>query len=153
MADGTWIPEDEWRTVVEHVPIVSVDLVVVSDDGVVLGKRSNEPAKGEWFVPGGRVHKNERLEAAARRIADTELGVSIAIEEYVGVYEHLYDVAETGAEDGKHYVAHAFVVEPRGEVSAGDDQHEAVRAFTDLPENLHEYTRRCLADAGVLNPG
>ena len=54
-----WIPDDGWRTIGRNVPVVSVDLLVLTDDGVVLAKRTNEPAKGEWFVPGGRVRKGD----------------------------------------------------------------------------------------------
>jgi colanic acid biosynthesis protein WcaH len=49
------IPDDEWCTIVANVPLVSVDLVIEHDDGVLLGKRENEPAKNEWVVPGGTV--------------------------------------------------------------------------------------------------
>jgi len=52
-----WISEKEWRIIVQNIPVVSVDLIVLHKGGVVLGKRCNEPAKGEWFVPGGRVRK------------------------------------------------------------------------------------------------
>jgi colanic acid biosynthesis protein WcaH len=53
--DDTWISGDDWETIVASVPIISVDLVVSRDGGVVLGRRTNEPAKGDWVVPGGRV--------------------------------------------------------------------------------------------------
>ena len=52
-----WIPDSVWSDIVEHVPIPSVDLLVVTDNGLLLAKRQNEPAKGEWFVPGGRIQK------------------------------------------------------------------------------------------------
>ena len=41
------IPDDEWQTIVANVPLVSVDLVIEHDGGVLLRKRENEPAKGE----------------------------------------------------------------------------------------------------------
>ena len=50
--DDRWIPSEEWA-VVDNVPLVSVDLVAKHDGGVLLGRHENEPAKGEWFVPGG----------------------------------------------------------------------------------------------------
>jgi hypothetical protein len=34
---GDWIQPREWEIIVRNVPIVSVDLVVCSPDGVVLG--------------------------------------------------------------------------------------------------------------------
>jgi len=59
-----WIPEEEWATIVEHAPIESVDLAVECPAGIVLGQRANASAKGEWFVPGGRVQKGATLEEA-----------------------------------------------------------------------------------------
>ncbi|QIO20876.1 NUDIX domain-containing protein [Haloarcula sp. JP-L23] len=77
------IPDEEWKTIVQSVPLVSVDLVVRTGEGIVLLKRTNEPAKGEWFVPGGRVRKGERLREAVHRVARTELGVDVTIESLV----------------------------------------------------------------------
>ena len=74
-----WISEDDWNTIVSQVPIVSIDLVVLCDDGVLLGKRENEPAKGEWFVPGGRVRKSETLVEAVDRVGQQELGTEVEI--------------------------------------------------------------------------
>lgn len=142
-----WIPEDEWESIVENAPIVSVDLVVECPEGVVLGKRSNEPAKGEWFVPGGRVQKGERLEAAVHRIADEELGTDVEIREELGVFEHFYETSEVGCE--KHYVAHGFHVWTEETVFDPDGQHEGIAVFEGLPTSLHEYVREYLDAAGI----
>ena len=64
------ISDDEWETIVANVPLVSVDLVIKHDDGVLLGKRENEPGKGEWFVPGGTVFKNEPRTNAVHCVAN-----------------------------------------------------------------------------------
>jgi len=145
------IPADEWETIVRNVPIVSVDLVVLSVDGVVLGKRENAPAKGEWFVPGGRVHKHERLTEAVYRVAREELGVVVEITEQLGAYEHLYHTAEMDTVDGKHYLANGFVVETDVSIEEFelDSQHGDIRAFDsdNLPMNLHQYTAAYLRDA------
>lgn len=103
---------EEFLEVVERTPLVSIDLIVRRNDGrVLLGKRTNEPAKGFWFVPGGRIHKNERIEAAFRRICEAELGKAFAISDakFLGVFEHLYatNFAEKpGIET--HYVVLAY---------------------------------------------
>lgn len=144
------IPLPEWTSIVEHVPIVSVDLLVVYDGSIVLGKRQNEPAKGEWFVPGGRVHKHERLEAAVHRVAREELGVTVTIQERLGVYEHLYHDAEIEGVNGKHYLANGFVVEAEERPEISDDQHEQIRLFDSLPDSLHEYVQAYIEDAGTL---
>jgi len=146
-----YLPEETWETVVRSVPLVSVDLVVHHDGGVVLGKRTNEPAKGEWFVPGGTVHKHERLEDAVYRIAQDELGVDVTIDRRLGVYEHFYEVADVEDADGKHYVPIGFEVTSESETLAPDDQHADLRVFEPPIEiELHPYVREYLGDAGVL---
>ena len=148
------IPADEWEVIVRNVPIVSVDLVVRHDGGVVLGKRTNRPALGEWFVPGGTVLKHERLLDAVHRVAQEELGVTVRIERRLGVYEHFYDVADLPDVDGKHYVPVAYVVRTTEESAdfRPDDQHAAIRTFHSPFEelDLHPYIRTYLEDAGLL---
>jgi colanic acid biosynthesis protein WcaH len=141
-----WIPDEEWETIVENVPVVSVDLVVECPEGIVLGTRTNEPAKGEWFVPGGRVRKGERLEAAAHRIADEELGVSGEIQEALGAFEHFYETSAVGC--SKHYVAHGYHVRTEATTFTPDGQHSEVAVFEEPPSELHEYVAAYLAEAG-----
>lgn len=47
MTDDGWIPSDTWTDIIRYVPIVSVDLIILVNSGMILGKRANEPAKGE----------------------------------------------------------------------------------------------------------
>lgn len=149
---GRPIPEETWRSIVRHVPIVSVDLVVCDGDSVVLGRRTNDPAKGEWFVPGGRVRKHERLDKAVHRVATEELGTPVAIDHQLGVYEHRYDVAEFDGINGKHYIAIGYVVTPINDEIKPDDQHDVYRRFTPPFDsiNLHPYVEEYLSDAGLL---
>ena len=64
-----------FKTVIENTPLVSIDLCLVCDGQLLLGKRNNDPLKGEWFTPGGRIHKNETWQDALLRIAEVELGL------------------------------------------------------------------------------
>ncbi|MFC4195069.1 NUDIX domain-containing protein [Novosphingobium lubricantis] len=64
------LPLDTFLRVVDATPLIAIDLIVPNEDGgYLLGHRVNRPAQGFWFVPGGRIHKNERLDDAFRRIA------------------------------------------------------------------------------------
>ena len=145
------IPDDEWATVARSVPIVSVDLVVVRDGRVALGKRRNEPAKGEWFVPGGRVQRTERLADAVHRVAEADLGLDVTIDRRLGVYEHFYGVADVADAGGKHYVLVGFRVTAAPGAVRADDQHDGFEWFAPPFEfESHPYVRDCLADAGLL---
>ncbi|MGB9953261.1 GDP-mannose mannosyl hydrolase [Haloarcula marismortui] len=142
------IPPSEWQVIVKNVPLVSVDLVVEYDGGILLGKRENEPAKGEWFVPGGTVLKNETRTEAAHRVAEEELGESVVIDECLGTYEHFYDTSEIGSVDSKHYVATAYRChleydEPN---FSGDDQHSSLDVFYPPFSDLHLYVERYFDD-------
>jgi len=151
---GGPVPDDDWETVVQHVPLVSVDLVVRHRGGVVLGERTNEPVKGEWFVPGGTARKGERLREAVDRVARAELGVRVTVDRRLGVYEHFYDVSEFPGVDAKHYVPVGFLVtaDPDDALDP-DDQHAAVRRFTPPFDgvDLHPYVAAYLTDAGLLS--
>jgi colanic acid biosynthesis protein WcaH len=136
----------EWRAIVENVPLVSVDLVIEHDGGVLLGKREIEPAKGEWFVPGGTVLKNEVRTEAVHRVAEEELGESVFIDDCLGTYEHFYDTSEIEGVDSKHYVATAYrcQLEHDDPDLSGDDQHSMLEVFHPPLNDLHPYVERYL---------
>lgn len=88
------LPRDDFAHVLRATPLVSIDLIVRDESGrVLVGLRRNRPAQGYWFVPGGRIHKDEILDAAFLRISKDELGRSFSRGDatLLGVYEHLYD--------------------------------------------------------------
>ena len=150
------LPSAQWLEVVARTPLVSIDLIVHDAAGrVLLGWRRNRPAQHSWFVPGGVVRKDESLDAAFARIAQTELGVvlSRAQAEFVGVFEHRY-ADNFAAADG--ITTHYVVLAHRVRLAAlperpGDDQHGAFRAF-DVDElradaAVHPYTRAYFTEA------
>jgi len=54
----------------EH-PIVGVSAVIFVDKSVLLVRRKQEPAKGQWSLPGGAVELGEGiLEALARELLE-----------------------------------------------------------------------------------
>jgi len=130
---GHAVPGDgPFLEVVRRTPLVSIDLIVTNPDGaVLLGLRANEPARGTWFVPGGRIRKDERIDAAFTRIARAELGCSLARADaaFVGVFEHFYPTNFAGEPGwGTHYVVLAHRVPwPAGAAPVADAQHGALK--------------------------
>ncbi|STM16409.1 GDP-mannose mannosyl hydrolase [Escherichia coli] len=75
-----FLRQEDFATVVRSTPLVSLDFIVENSRGeFLLGKRTNRPAQGYWFVPGGRVQKDETLEAAFERLTMAELGLRLPI--------------------------------------------------------------------------
>ena len=103
----------EFRKVVSLTPLVSLDFIVVdSKNNVLLGKRKNNPAKDMWFVPGGRIFKNEAIFDAQKRILLNEIGGSceqIKVQFY-GVFEHFYRDSAFDECMDTHYVVLAHKV-------------------------------------------
>jgi colanic acid biosynthesis protein WcaH len=66
---------ESFAAVVRLTPLVSIDLIVRDrQERVLLGRRTHPPARGWWFVPGGRIRKDERLSDATARLLAEELG-------------------------------------------------------------------------------
>jgi colanic acid biosynthesis protein WcaH len=83
----------DFRGVVRNTPLIAIDLVITDSFGAILmGRRANEPGRGTWFVPGGRIRKDERIAGAFERIIKTETGLARKLTEsqFGGVYEHFY---------------------------------------------------------------
>ena len=70
------LPQHEYEAIRRAIPIACVDLVIINANReVLLVRRVNEPARGEWWFPGGRVHLNQTRENAAKRILLKECGL------------------------------------------------------------------------------
>lgn len=150
------LPAETFRTVVEATPLVSIDLVVQNTRReILLGERINRPAQGYWFVPGGRILKNEELDSAFRRLTLTELGRAFERQEaqLLGIYEHFYPDSVFGtapAEPDTHYVVVAYrIALPDGHVLAPPrEQHGRYRwwplAEVRTSAEVHDNTRAYL---------
>lgn len=95
-------------------PIASIDLIITNKaNRVLLGYRTNRPARNTWFVPGGRIFKGERIADAIARIARRETGITTvraSSAEFLGAYEHFYRNSVFGYSRrlATHYVVLAF---------------------------------------------
>ncbi len=149
------LSEADFMTVVRLAPLVSIDLIVTDGNRrVLVGQRRNRPAQDTWFVPGGRIGKDESLDAAFRRIVHNELGVASAERSsarFYGVFEHRYDDNFAGTPGfGTHYIVLAYAMSLSGSVPIGRfDQHsgyewllaDELLAREDVHENTKAYFR------------
>ena len=80
------IPKPVYREAFSKAPLACVDLVVEKNNQILLVKRKEEPCKGQWWLPGGRIG-DEKWEEAVQRIAQRELGQHVNIHKKIGTYE------------------------------------------------------------------
>lgn len=138
-----------FKIVIENTPLVSIDLCLVYNGQILLGKRNNEPLKGTWFTPGGRIYKNESWQNALLRIVRMELGLrDIGVGQFslMGVWDHFYNNSAPDQNTSTHYVNLPHYAEFRSKPPIVlDDQHSEFTWF-DLSsvinnEKCHLYMR------------
>jgi colanic acid biosynthesis protein WcaH len=147
------IPEEEYVNILEKVPVCCVDVVVKSRKRVLVVLRSNEPGKGTFAIPGGRVHKNEKLEDAAKRKVLEETGLKIRILKNLDTYETMFDdVPFKNLKTGVHTINVTFLAEPieeNAEIKI-DSTSSAFKWINKIENDVHPYIRKVLKDSKVF---
>ena len=94
----SYISENLYSAFIRCLPIICVDIIVAVEGGYLLVQRNDEPLKGEYWVPGGRLQQGETLSSAARRKLLDECGVELSEENFCffGVYEDIFDRSSFG---------------------------------------------------------
>lgn len=148
--NSTFIPQELYNQILTNVPIACVDIALVSHGRVLLLKRMDAPAKGQWWVPGGRVLKGEMMVDTAKRKALDEVGIKV----HVGPIVH---TAETIFDDGPcdiavHSINSCFFVYPADSSFSPslDNHHEACKWVNTIDSDLHPYVKQCLMGAGLI---
>lgn len=121
------LPLSTFTTVIQSTPLVSIDLIVQnSDEKVLLGYRNNRPAQGFWFVPGGRIFKDETMATAFKRLTLNELGAEFSISQaqFIGPFEHFYRDNLTEEKFSTHYIALGYrLIVDATQLQLPTDQH------------------------------
>jgi len=113
-------------------PLVGVGAIIARDGAVLLVRRGEEPGRGLWSLPGGKVRWGECLRHAVQRECLEETGLKVTTGDVAGVTEALYPSA---GHPSFHYVLIGFFCEiVSGEPVAGSD---ALEVRWQPLENLH----------------
>lgn len=106
-------------------PIAAVGAVIRNDRGeIVLIRRGQEPRRGEWSIPGGRLEWGESVRDAIVREVREETGLEV---EVAGLIDVVDSVTRDGSGEAvRHYVLIDFLVRHvSGTLRAGSDAAEA----------------------------
>ncbi len=150
-----YLEKKDFENIVLSTPLISIDLCILDKKKILLGKRKNSPAKNFYFVPGGRIRKNEIINFALSRILEDEIGhrfIDNNIQkQLIGIYEHFYNDNFLGNNKFKtHYIVLAFLIrmdqiEKILDVPSQKDQHSNYiwydlenKSIKDI--EIHKYT-------------
>lgn len=132
----------------KSVPIVCVDLVVKHRKDFLLIKRKNNPLAGQWFLPGGRVLKGERLRKAVLRKLWEETGLKGKIKKFLGTGEHFMQKGYFRGIPG-HTVTFVFLVETAKKDRIHIDSQSATFSwFHSVGRGLCPYVKDFLKKSG-----
>jgi 8-oxo-dGTP diphosphatase len=140
--DSRWYPQ---------LPIVAVHTLIFEEGRILLVKRSKEPSKGRWSLPGGGIELGEAIYEAARREVFEECSIEIEI-------ERVLDVADNIIRDEEGRISYHFVLiyllahYKDGVVKAQSDAEDARWVTTDELAELdtHPYLGVLLMRAAEL---
>jgi 8-oxo-dGTP diphosphatase len=140
--DGRWYPE---------TPIAAVGAVVFKEGKILAIKRGQEPSKGLWSIPGGRIELGETAQEAARREVREECSIEVQI-------ERVLDSANNIIRDENGRIRYHFVIIDllaryvSGEIKAESDAIECTwvtpREMAEL--DLTPMLREMLTRQGIL---
>ena len=110
-------------------------IVEFSNGKILLVRRSTQPFKGYWALPGGKVDAGETVEQAVVREVKEETGLDVEIMKKTGEYH------EKGIQNGMEYNYYpaCFLVRPKGEKfirQESEIEQISLFSFDELPERL-----------------
>jgi colanic acid biosynthesis protein WcaH len=124
-----FIPQKLYDQIVDAMPIVSVEAVITINGKMLFLKRNNEPVKGEWWFPGGRIHKNESLQDALYREIKEETGLEIVEHKLVNVYSRVFPQ--------RHDITIVYLCKCKDAKITLNPEHAEYALIEKAPENLH----------------
>jgi len=142
------IPEALYAKILDVMPIPCADAVLVSGKHFLLGKRNNRPAKGKWFLIGGRVQKGELLSDAIQRHIAREIGVKrMTIKKQLTTRETIFKDSAQGP--ASHSINTVFVVAiPYKKYVPPNDENAELAWFSKIDSRWHPYVKEALRLAG-----
>jgi colanic acid biosynthesis protein WcaH len=143
------IPQELYNQILENIPIACVDVAIVAQGSVLLVRRKDAPAQGQWWVPGGRVLKGEMMKETAYRKAKEEVGIACHIGPIIHTAETIFPDGPAGI--AVHSINSCFFVYPvQPDFSPLlDAHHQEYRWVNQIDGDLHPYVQRCLLGAGL----
>ena len=122
--------------------------VIVKDEAnrILLGKRNKDPQRGNWILPGGKIHAFESIAQAAAREIEEETGLEVEVQSQFRVYEIINPPSE------HRIIIYSWARVRGGLLRAADDVSEVKFVpFEELGElPLTPLVHQVLQDAGYL---
>jgi len=132
------IPLALYELITDLIPIPSVEAIISKGNSLLFLRRQNNPAKGQWWFPGGRIRKGETLEEVLYREVKEETGLELIKSKLVNVYSRIFDE--------RHDITIAYLCKCKEDKIVLNDEHSEYRYFKSLPKTIHPYLIQVIQD-------
>lgn len=136
MENKNYIPDELYHKILDSMPILCVDGMVIKDGEVLLLLRGNEPEKNRWWFPGGRVLKGETLEDAILRKVKEETGLTCKVTSTLDITQTMFPKGINNKTT--HTVNICFILETDGKNFKLDKEHKGYGWFNSAPAESHD---------------
>lgn len=123
------IDDDMYNVILEKMPVFCVDWLIACKGRYLLLRRTQQPLKGDYWLIGGRLQKDETIEQAAYRLQGRELGRYCGKGEPLGFSNYFFPKLEDSR--ATHTPAVSFLVEVEEEFVPILDDTEDEYIWTD----------------------
>jgi ADP-ribose pyrophosphatase YjhB (NUDIX family) len=134
-----FIPSALYDQIMQLMPIASVEAVIVIDGSLLFLKRKNNPAKGQWWFAGGRIHRGESFEETLHREIREETGLKIESYRFIKAYSRVFPE--------RHDITIAYLCKCKEREINLDSEHSEYKLFNKVPEGLHPYLLETIRDS------
>ncbi len=137
---GDRLPKEAYSLALDHLVLTCVDLALIHQGQILLGRRHQYPRKSWWLV-GGRMIAGEDPLAAVQRKASEEAGLKLERDRfyYVGVYSTCFAMREQEPQHhGSHTVNLTYQVilnaEEKASLKLSNQEYEAGFQWVELDQ-------------------
>lgn len=130
-----------WRIVTENVvalrslypdrPLVAVGAVIITRGRILLEKRKNEPGRGKWSIPGGKVELGESAEETVKREVKEETGLDVEKPELIDAVDNV--VLDSRGRVKYHFLILDYAVKLKGGTLKASSDAEELK-WVSLPD-------------------
>jgi len=137
----SFIEQPLYNKIHQLLPIACIDLVIFHKSKILLIKRNVEPAKGQYWFPGGRILRGESFIEAAKRIAKMEVGLSVSKLTNIGIGNLLFKEDPFGHGLGTHTVSFIYKCQTEKNTPSLDNNHIDWKWWNGKTGKYHSYVK------------
>jgi ADP-ribose pyrophosphatase YjhB (NUDIX family) len=137
--ESSFIPSTLYDQIMKQMPIPSVEAVIEINGSLLYLKRKNNPAAGQWWFAGGRIHKGESFKDTLHREVKEETGLDIESYRFIKAYSRVFPE--------RHDITIAYLCKCKDSKIELDREHSEFKLFMNIPKDLHPYLLETVKDS------